>query len=272
MRLDTGVYRRRDTRAAATAGDDTDGTYAAARRDHVERCIAAVRRHPGCVVGYASAAIAHGLPLVSGIPPEGQLIVPSGGWTGLRAGVRYRTTRLFVGDVLTTLPCTTPARTWVDVAREQSLADALACGDAALRAGLFTPATAAGQIARMGSVRGCRRAHAALEHLDARRESALESFSWARFLDWRLPLPECQHEVWDAAGLVGRVDFWWKGRRVVGEADGRGKYRTRADLYAEKRREDRLRALGLAVIRWDWSDLCGPRSSDLRARLASALR
>lgn len=269
VRLDTGVYLR--SGKAALARGVLDDDHAAARLAHVQRCGAAVLRHRGCVIGFGSAALVHGLPLVSGIPPLGQLIVPPGGWTGRRAGVRYRSARLADGDVHPTLPCTSAARTWADVAREHSLADALACGDAALRAGLLSPATAALQVAGMDGVRGCRQARAAVQHLDARRESALESFSWARMVEWRLPLPELQHEVWDPTGLVGRVDFWWEHRALVGEADGRGKYRTPDDLYAEKRREDRLRAQGLSVIRWDWSDLTGRRAERLRARLTAAL-
>ena len=59
---------------------------------------------------------------------------------------------------------------------------------------------------------------------------------------------------------------------MVGEADGRLKYDTREVLYAEKRREDRLRALGLAVIRWGWSDLAGKEAGErLRRRLLDAV-
>ena len=59
------------------------------------------------------------------------------------------------------------------------------------------------------------------------------------------------------------TDFGWPAARTVGEFDGRVKYgrlvRPGQDpgdvVYAEKLREDRLRAQGLAVVRWTWSDL-----------------
>lgn len=78
--------------------------------------------------------------------------------------------------------------------------------------------------------------------------------------------------------LIARTDFWWPGRRVVGEFDGLGKY-TRAQpggrspaevVVAEKLREDRLRDLGLRVVRWTWADLGDFR--EVHGRLARALQ
>ncbi len=70
-----------------------------------------------------------------------------------------------------------------------------------------------------------------------------------------------QVEIHDELGaLVGRVDFL-VGNRVVVEFDGAVKYEGaegRAALVAEKRREDRLRSLGYAVVRVTWADLDRP--------------
>ncbi len=92
-----------------------------------------------------------------------------------------------------------------------------------------------------------------------------------------LPVPVLQWSVRaDSGELLGRVDFGWPGLRTVGEFDGRSKYgrllrpgQAPADaVYAEKVREDRLRAAGLAVVRWTWSDLTdfGPVAHLLRDR------
>ena len=266
-RLDTGVYLREAARRV-----DLD-EYADARVAHVERCVAAVRRHRGCVIGFGSGALVHGLPLATGVPDLAQVITPAGGWTGLRNGVRYRAAHLPEADVVGVgVQVTSLARTVVDVARTHPLGDALAAGDAAVRGGGLDAQQARDLLAGMGTVRGCRQAAAALRHLDGRRETALESLSWARFLEWQLPLPELQHEFWDDDGFVGRVDFWWPAFRLVGEADGRLKYATGDDLYAEKRREDRLRALDLGVLRWGWPDLWGAPADRLRRRLVTLLR
>ena len=57
-------------------------------------------------------------------------------------------------------------------------------------------------------------------------------------------------------------DFWWPEFNLVGEFDGYGKYLKKALLngqttaeavLAEKHREDRIRAQGPKVVRWDWS-------------------
>jgi very-short-patch-repair endonuclease len=60
--------------------------------------------------------------------------------------------------------------------------------------------------------------------------------------------------------LVARVDLWVEGTGVVVEFDGRVKYAEGgADvLFAEKRREDRLRRLGYVVVRVVWADLFRP--------------
>jgi hypothetical protein len=58
----------------------------------------------------------------------------------------------------------------------------------------------------------------------------------------------------------------------VGEFDGRVKYGQSADLWAEKQREDRLRALGLAVVRWVWADVVGDFTPVVRRILAASRR
>jgi very-short-patch-repair endonuclease len=68
--------------------------------------------------------------------------------------------------------------------------------------------------------------------------------------------------------FIARVDFWWKHARLVGECDGRLKYATPDDVYAEKRREDEIRAEGCGVVRWGALDLRGPQ---LAQRLLRAL-
>src|SRR5699024_9376352 len=104
-----------------------------------------------------------------------------------------------------------------------------------------------------------------IERADGRAESPGESLSRARFFEWGLPRPELQVDFRDDDGHIGRVDFWWQDRGVVGEFDGRTKYgatagRSAEALWQEKLREDRLRRRGVAVVRWTWRDaLAGGR-------------
>ena len=87
----------------------------------------------------------------------------------------------------------------------------------------------------------------------------------------QLPQPELQVPFADAAGPIGRVDFYWKAHRTVGESDGRMKYDQPQALWHEKRREDRLRELGLQVVRWSHRDITqNPRA--VYDRLMAAFR
>jgi len=100
---------------------------------------------------------------------------------------------------------------------------------------------------------------------DGRSESVLETLIRLRLGESSLPMPELQYEVHEPSGLlVGRSDFAWPARRLMGEADGQEKYfRWRRPgetiqqmVMREKRREDRMRELtGFGMIRFVWDDL-----------------
>ena len=96
-----------------------------------------------------------------------------------------------------------------------------------------------------------------LAHVDGRSESVGESRLRFALAVAGITL-EPQVVVTDEVGdFVARVDFLVAGTRVVVEFDGKVKYGYGgADvLMAEKRREDRLRRLGYAVVRVTWADL-----------------
>lgn len=76
--------------------------------------------------------------------------------------------------------------------------------------------------------------------------------------------PALQGRYSDRSGFIGRVDFDWPDHFTVGEFDGLAKYRDPGLLggadpaevvIREKLREDRLRGLGLTVVRWTFADL-----------------
>ena len=247
--------------------------FAAGRRLHSQLAVAAAQARAQGVVGYASAAILHGLPLISGVPRVVHVLVPPGGWTGIRGPVRSREARLSADDVITleihgigSVAVTSVARTWLDVARTMSLGDALSTGDRALRLGLVRPDELRVVRAGVGRLRGLRRAGLALEHLDGRRESPLESGSAAHFITWQWPAPRLQSVFHDQWGFVARTDFDWPEFGVIGEADGLLKYDDGFHVErSEKVREHRLRALGQLVVRWGWRDMAG--DGDLLWRL-----
>lgn len=149
--------------------------------------------------------------------------------------------------------------------------------DAGLHARL-TELRAIGQVlSRQTNWPYAERGRKALDLVDGRRESPLESWSFVRLHGRGIAMPIPQAEVFDEDGrFVARVDGWWPEHGTVCEVDGRQKYAlgannnpstiagplvqesaeaTRRAIVAEKVREDRLRALGLQVVRWGYLDV-----------------
>lgn len=88
-----------------------------------------------------------------------------------------------------------------------------------------------------------------------------------------MPRPALQTTFHDHDGFfVARVDFFFAAQRVAVEFDGLTKYGEdgREAVLAEKEREDRLRALGVSVIRVTWGELDHPELVIRRIRRAFA--
>ncbi|WP_457963289.1 hypothetical protein M1E17_17840 [Arthrobacter sp. D1-29] len=118
------------------------------------------------------------------------------------------------------------------------------------------------------------RIRAAIAFADPLSGSAGESYSRALMHVAGFEPPVLQHAISDADGLVGYTDFYWKQAKVVGEFDGVAKYskpeflkgRTPSQAVVdEKNRENRVRALGFNVVRWDWSELMEPGGAGTQA-------
>jgi hypothetical protein len=102
-----------------------------------------------------------------------------------------------------------------------------------------------------------------------------ESRSRVAIMRAGLPQPVLQWEVRDAAGrLIGRTDFGWPALATVGAFDGESKYgrllrpgQSPDDVvFAEKVREDHIRATDLGMTRWVWREL-GPAFGPVAARI-----
>ncbi|WP_137121735.1 type IV toxin-antitoxin system AbiEi family antitoxin domain-containing protein [Segeticoccus rhizosphaerae] len=176
------------------------------------------------------------------------------------------------------VPVTSPARTVADNLRHLGLPDAVALGDGALRRGITTHDAVAEVLTRQERWPYADRGKLALPLLDPRRETWLESYSFARLHQLGIPMPEPQVTIRDGHGrFVARVDGWLHDWGVVLECDGREKY-FMADLdtpvvrtypaavqdaqrllarrmESEKRREEWLRDLGPEVVRWGTSEV-----------------
>lgn len=166
------------------------------------------------------------------------------------------------------------ARAVLDTARLQSLVAGVIGADHALRTGLTSSEDLVHVLGTMRRLPGVARARSCCSLSSPLSESPGESWSAVLMHEHGIATPERQERFTDARGLVGRVDFWWPARRLVGEFDGRVKYgrlnpsgRPPEDvLWDEKIREDRLRGLDTRVIRWTADDLHRPRCWITRLR------
>ena len=159
-------------------------------------------------------------------------------------------------------------RTVVDCMRWLDFPRALAIADSALRV------CAKGQDWLLSCCRavdqrthGLRQAKLVTAYADARAESGGESIARATMIEEGFSLPTLQVEIPDPlSGMPRRVDFLWTladGRRVLGEFDGREKYRnprmTRGkdavDVLADERLRESHLTLGGSVVRFSWQDV-----------------
>lgn len=257
VRLRHGVY------CLNTLVDSVD----AAERHRLDLAAAiAATREPSWAFG-ASAALMHRFPLPF-VLPEHLSVVRGPGLDerGLRQPSRHRLT---LPDAHVTTGPVEPERTVIlrgvaTVGPElAALSTAVSLTSARWRTALFDAALWAG-----GSASELERLVDCWRHLGHRAETlssltrarmgaqtVLETFSRLTLVEQGLPEPVLQHPFSDERGLIGYVDMWWPDLGVIGEADGAVKYQSRDDLLREKVREDRLRALGWAVVRWTFPDI-----------------
>jgi len=271
VRPRTGVY----VRAA-----DWDRAGPEGRHLLLVQAVGRQLEHP--VFSHESAAVLWGLPLV-GEPNAVHVlgpVTPTGAHrgTGRRAGlVRHAAPADVPVASRRGLRTTALAETLVSLARARDALQAVPVVDGALRTGLATREDLLAALATCAGSPGSRRAALAVALGDGAAESVGESVSRVRIHLDGLEPPALQVPLAEGSSVIARVDFWWHAARVAGEFDGRKKYRTdgvpdrravEERLWAEKRREDRLRSRGVRVVRWTWTDLWTP--GVLASRLLAA--
>lgn len=262
---------------------------------HLLRAQAAQTVAPARVASHATAALAHGLPVLWTAHVAAGAAEFSVARSVARRGRRcsahvIRAAQLPAHHVQRKdgLLVTTPARTAVDLAALATLPEALMVLDSAQRLELTglvgrldrfhyeNPrlALAARQplLEAASILRGSARSSviAAIEVAEMRRESPLESFSAGHMHLAGLPRPRLQARIVTVAGDLF-PDFLWEEFRVVGEADGEGKYADASSFAREKERESLLRDVGFEVIRWTGREGFGSPDRVVE-RLSRALR
>lgn len=229
--------------------------------------------NPAAVISHGSAALVWDLPAPpfadwTELPPT--LTLPrGGGWRNRRSATARLVVRTLPPHHITLDPqgwaVTTLARTAVDLAVGQDLPAALVVLDASARLAcaevvLRPRRSDYANPALLASIRaGLRDACAgrngmsptltAIDLTDPRRESPIESLTAGHLHLAGLPMPEFQAPIQTPMGTL-YPDCLWREERVVGEADGAGKYQDGDAFVREKEREQVLRDLDFRVVRW----------------------
>jgi hypothetical protein len=235
------------------------------RERHLIDCVAVLLSlGPGPVLSHASAACRHELILPRGHSSEVRATADE--WRRGR-GYRVAQATMTVDEVESWLQfgVMSVPRTLVDCAREWSLTDGVVAIDAALHERKVTRGELVAAVLAGAHRPGIAQAARALGLSDGRAESPLESRGRLALGASGLPRPELQVEIHDATGFIGRVDGWYEEAAVAVEFDGKVKYTdpryasSPGDvLWKEKRREDRMRAVGIRVVRVVNEDLGHP--------------
>ncbi|MGL5865377.1 MAG: type IV toxin-antitoxin system AbiEi family antitoxin domain-containing protein [Dermatophilaceae bacterium] len=230
---------------------------------HRHLCAGAGLLYADATLTSHSAVLAHDLPLWGVDLARPALHRPVDRAVGMKAfWIRPTPTRADRPALLETHlgPAEDVATAVVQLAIDHGTVPGVVTADAALHAGRTVPADIDAAVQRVSTWPRSSRARAMTILLDGRSESVGESRCRVELVTYGIPVTP-QVEVRDVNGeLVGRADLCVNGTRVLVEFDGRMKY-TSGDpgvLWAEKRREDRLRALGWMVARITWADLERP--------------
>ncbi len=251
------------------------GNLATRHRLLVRATVAGLRKP--AVVSHQSAAILHGLPLW-GVPlARVHVTRPPRASTDVTSTLHCHVAAIRDDEVVEIggIQVTNVVRTMLDLARSLPLEVAVAALDGALFARRTSHADLRMRLMDIVGSPGSRSAARAIAFADERSESVGESRSRVILHRWGLSPTDLQFEVCREDGAaVGRTDFVWKDRRMVGEFDGRIKYgrllkpgQSPGDaVFEEKRREDEIRDLGWGVVRWVWDDLQVPHLFAARVR------
>ena len=243
------------------------------------RCLAAaLSSRTAPVLSHVSAAVVWGVPTFGSPPNEVHVLTTMTAGSRTEHGFVRHAVREPGQDitVIDGIAVTSFVRTLVEFCASSSFEAAVSALDWSLIPSTShgikrstTRAELSGCAERLGRFRGKSAFERALAFASPLSESVGESVSRANMHLLGFPGPVLQQDFSDAAGHIGRCDFWWREFNQIGEFDGKGKYlreeftrgASAADVVlAEKQREDRLRATATrpGVTRWGWDTAISP--------------
>jgi len=228
---------------------------------------------PGAALSHRDAAALHGIRPSS----RSSIDVTSPKRTGrgrrgidVHSGAILRPHDVVVVDAI---PCTTVARTLLDLAEVSARRQVERACDRAELLELFDLVAIEEQLDRAGGRRGAPLLRSIVEdrfRATVHMRSELEE----RFLELCrvASLPRPQVNAWIALEPTGyEADFLWPQQRLVAELDGHSVHSTRHAFEHDRRRDQRLTLAGLTVVRLTWRQVVeepAATSAMMRALLA----
>ena len=214
---------------------------------------------PGAVVSHLSAADVWGLQIPFRDRSDDRVDVTSPEGSRAESRIDRRLYRLPIGDLdvvrRKSLPITTPARTWRDLAGILEPPALLAATDQIVN-GLASRRELQEELARRPRGRGCARARLVLPVSSPLADSPMESVLRWLIHDACLPMPVLQFAVRDAGVVLAAADMAWPEHKVLVEFDG-DVHRERKTFVNDRRRQNRLVAAGWIVLSFTSADVYG---------------
>jgi hypothetical protein len=224
----------------------------------------------GTLASHRTAGALLGAPVRTGWPLT--FTVESGIYRPRRQGLVVHRRALLAEDRRTvdTLPVTSGAQTWVDLAAQLPSDELVAVGDALYRAGHLDAASVDERLGRAAGSRGIVRARECaplLTPLAASRPESLLRY-WVVSSDLPNPVPQCP--IRDASGcVVAHADLGYEDARIALEYEGRH-HAERRQFGRDLNRYSLMAADGWLVLRFGEDDL--DRRERAVGRVARALR
>jgi REase_MTES_1575 len=171
------------------------------------------------------------------------------------------------------IPCTRPVRTFLDLGVVLSTDELETVLNDGIRRNLLSVSAIGRRLEELGPLRpGTRVVQAVVSrHRTGRRapESVLETRFLQLVRSAGLPEPVPQFEIGLGGGAAARVDFAYPERRVAIELDGAAYHSGEVAERRDRRRDNRLGAMGWRVLRFGWNDVT--RSPDYVLGMMRAL-
>jgi very-short-patch-repair endonuclease len=167
------------------------------------------------------------------------------------------------------IPCTTVARTLVDLGDVVSRDAVKRAVDQAELLRLFDGRAVEEALARAGPRKGAGILRAVLESYEqpALTEKGVEELFLALCKKAALPGPSVNTWITLDDGVAYQADFLWRKHKLIAETDGRDVHTTRKAFEHDRLRDQRLTLAGFTVVRFTWRQVADEPDS-----VAEALR